>query len=119
MSSKRAGSKGQIDLFGARLEGLLDSTHPLYVLAQRIDWHRFEAKFGICFADSSGRPALSTRLVVGLEYLKYTFNESDESVVEKFVENHLLALLLRPQSLHLQASLSPNLTRQVAGEGWS
>lgn len=87
MHSKKAGSKGQIDLFGARLEDLLDSTHPLYVLAQQIDWQRFETKFGIHFADSSGRPALSTRLVVGLEYLKYTFNESDESVVEKFVEN--------------------------------
>lgn len=87
MRSQNAGSQGQIDLFGARLEDLLDSTHPLFVLADRIDWQRFETKFGVHFADSSGRPALATRLVVGLEYLKYTFNLSDEAVVERFVEN--------------------------------
>ena len=28
-----------------------------------------------------------TRVMVGLHYLKHTFNESDESVVERFVEN--------------------------------
>jgi IS5 family transposase len=87
MRSKNAGSEGQIDLFGARLADLLNSVHPLFVLAGRIDWQRFEAKFGIHFADAAGRPALPTRLMVGLEYLKYTFNESDESVVDKFVEN--------------------------------
>mgnify|MGYP002781080268 CR=1 FL=1 len=87
MRSKKAGSEGQIDLFGTSLEDLLDSTHPLFVLADRIDWQRFETKFGVHFAESSGRPALPIRLVIGLEYLKYTFNESDESVVAKFVEN--------------------------------
>jgi IS5 family transposase len=87
MQSKSAGSKGQIDLFGSRLENLLDSTHPLYRLADRVDWQRFELRFGMHFAQGTGRPALSTRLMVGLEYLKYIMNESDEAVVEKFVEN--------------------------------
>jgi IS5 family transposase len=87
MYTQNTGSERQIGLFGSRLEDLLDSTHPLYVLAGSINWQRFEDKFGVHFAESSGRPALPTRLVVGLEYLKYTFNESDESVVSKFVEN--------------------------------
>jgi IS5 family transposase len=87
MKSKKAGSKGQMDLFGARLEDLLNSTHSLFVLAGRIDWPRFETKFGVHFADNAGRPALPIRLMVGLEYLKYIMNESDESVVAKFVEN--------------------------------
>lgn len=87
MRSKRTGSEGQIDLFGARLADLLNSEHRLFVLADRFDWQRFETKFGIHFAEASGRPALATRLMVGLEYLKYTFNESDESVVDRFVEN--------------------------------
>jgi IS5 family transposase len=34
-----------------------------------------------------GAPAKATRLMVGLQYLKYTFNESDESVVARWVEN--------------------------------
>lgn len=87
MQAKNAGPKGQIDLFGTRLEDLLDSSHPLYQLAKRIDWQRFETRFGEQFSIGTGRPALATRLMVGLEYLKYTMNESDESVVEKFVEN--------------------------------
>ena len=39
------------------------------------------------YGDSCGHPALPTRLLAGLHYLKYTFNESDESVVERWVEN--------------------------------
>jgi transposase, IS5 family len=34
-----------------------------------------------------GRPALATRLVVGLHYLKYLYNVSDEVVVASWVEN--------------------------------
>jgi len=34
-----------------------------------------------------GAPGKAIRLMVGLHYLKYTFNESDESVVERWVEN--------------------------------
>ena len=33
------------------------------------------------------RPGTSIRLLVGLHYLKQTFNESDESVVIRFLEN--------------------------------
>ncbi|MEO0375082.1 MAG: transposase [Cyanobacteria bacterium P01_A01_bin.17] len=36
---------------------------------------------------SVGRPALPTRLLVGLHYLKALYDESDESVVAKWVEN--------------------------------
>ena len=34
-----------------------------------------------------GAPAKATRLLVGLHYLKHTFNESDESLIERWVEN--------------------------------
>jgi len=50
MLSQKAGSEGQMNCFGARLADLLDSTHPLFVLAGRIDWQRFEMKFGVHFA---------------------------------------------------------------------
>lgn len=61
--------------------------HPLYQLAEAIDWTRFETEFGVLYAEGIGRPGLPTRLLVGLHYLKYLFDESDESVVAKFVEN--------------------------------
>jgi transposase, IS5 family len=66
---------------------IVSHEHPLYQLAEAIDWTRFEAELGTFYAETVGRPGLPTRLMVGLHYLKYLFDESDESVVEKFVEN--------------------------------
>lgn len=34
-----------------------------------------------------GAPAKSVRLMVGLHYLKHTFNESDESLLDRWIEN--------------------------------
>jgi len=75
------------ELFRSSLEQILDRRHPLYVLANKIDWARFDKSFGNLFAQKQGRPALPTRLVVGLHYLKHAYNESDESVVARLLEN--------------------------------
>jgi transposase, IS5 family len=77
----------QCELFGARLSELLNPEHPLYVLAERIDWSQFEAVIDACYADELGRPGVNTRLMVGLLYLKHAYDESDESVVARWVEN--------------------------------
>ena len=66
---------------------LVSHEHPLYRLAEAIDWESFEAELGPLYAEAVGRPGLPTRLLVGLHYLKYLFDESDESVVERWVEN--------------------------------
>jgi transposase, IS5 family len=70
-----------------RLALLLSHEHPLYQLAEAIDWTRFEADLGALYTEDVGRPGLPTRLMVGLHYLKYLFDESDETVVAKFIEN--------------------------------
>src|SRR5687768_5751754 len=77
----------QCELFGARLSELLNPEHPLYVLAERLDWSQFDAAIDTCYADELGRPGVNTQLMVGLHYLKHAFNESDESVVARWVEN--------------------------------
>jgi transposase, IS5 family len=77
----------QSELFGARLRELLNPEHPLYVLAERIDWSRFDSAIDTCYADEIGRPGVNTRLMVGLIYLKHAFDESDESLVARWVEN--------------------------------
>jgi len=75
------------DLFRSSLEQILNIKHPLYALANKIDWEGFDKSFGVLFAQKQGRPGLPTRLVVGLHYLKHAFNESDESVVARLLEN--------------------------------
>jgi IS5 family transposase len=52
-----------------------------------LNWAQFERQFGKFYAEGLGRPALATRLVVGLHYLKYLYNVSDEGVVASWVEN--------------------------------
>ncbi|TWU27627.1 IS5 family transposase [Bythopirellula polymerisocia] len=80
-------STPQRQLFGAHLSELLNPEHPLYILSQQIDWQQFDVAIDSCYAEELGRPGVNTRLMVGLMYLKHTFNESDESVVARWVEN--------------------------------
>jgi IS5 family transposase len=75
------------DLFHSSLEQILNKRHPLYELANKIDWGRFDKSYGALFSQKHGRPASPTRLVVGLHYLKHAYNESDESVVARLLEN--------------------------------
>lgn len=88
MQPKKTGrDQSEFDLFRSRLEQILNRKHPLYVLAGQIDWSYFEQEFGSLYVPNVGRPGLPIRLMVGLHYLKHAFNESDESVVERFLEN--------------------------------
>ena len=75
------------ELFQSHFDQLLNPAHELVQLAQKIDWARFEAAFAGGYSPDMGAPAKATRLMVGLQYLKYTFNESDESVADRWVEN--------------------------------
>ena len=82
--------KGQYekpDLFKSRLDQMINLKHPLVLLSHRLDWSVFEQEFGATYHDSEGRPGAPIRVYVGLHYLKHTFDESDESVVHRFLEN--------------------------------
>ena len=68
------------DLFRARLSNQLDLKHPLVRLAELLDWQRFETAFGALYHETAGRPGKPMRLMVGLTYLKHTYNLSDEEV---------------------------------------
>ena len=69
------------------LKEFLNPAHPLSRLAGVVNWAQFERQFGKFYAEELGRPALATRLLVGLHYLKYLYNVSDEVVVASWVEN--------------------------------
>ena len=101
------------DFFRARLDQMIDLRHPLAVLATRMPWTDIEASLAPAFAhrdrkgravegadlfgptvavagagvSNAGRPRLPIRLMVALLYLKHAFNESDESLVERWSEN--------------------------------
>jgi len=64
------------DLFRNRLENIINPRHELVQLAGAIDWSRFDDAFGALYGEK-GRPALPTRLMVGLNILKYMYGLSD------------------------------------------
>jgi IS5 family transposase len=74
-------------LFLVRLDSLVDMAHPLVQLASIIDWTRIEQELGAVFHESKGAPGKPVRLMAGLQYLKHTYNLSDEKLVERWVEN--------------------------------
>ncbi len=86
MKPRKPESSPHEDLFRMKLEQLINQRHELCRLARVIDWQRCEAQFGALYAEE-GRPGIPVRLMVGLHYLKHAFNESDESVVARWVEN--------------------------------
>ena len=97
------------DLFRARLSNLLDPKHKLVRLAGLIDWQRFETAFGPLYHESIGRPGKPTRLMVGLTYLKHTFNLADEEVVERWVENPYWQFFCGFDYLQHQLPIDPSL----------
>jgi len=76
----------QIDLFKIQLKRLVDPSHELCVLSTEIDWAGLEKDLESYYA-KDGRPSVPIRKMVGLMYLKSTYNQSDESVVARWIEN--------------------------------
>jgi hypothetical protein len=101
------------DFFRARLDEMIDLRHPLAVLATRMPWADIEVSlapvlahrdrkgreiegfdmFGLTVAvaggdvSNAGRPRLPIRLMVALLYLNHAYNESDESLVERWAQH--------------------------------
>ena len=77
----------QRDLFRAELSRIIDPNHGLVRLAKVVAWDRLDELFGSIYCPDNGRPGVSTRLMVALHYLKYTYSLCDEDVVKGWVEN--------------------------------
>jgi IS5 family transposase len=52
-----------------------------------MNWDELEREVSQTLSAEGGRPALPIRLMVGLHYLKALYDESDEAIVAKWVEN--------------------------------
>ncbi len=76
-----------LEIFKVRLEEIINKAHPLVSLSETINWKKLEEKLLVKYTEKIGAPGKEIRLMVGLQYLKYMYNESDEMIVQKFVEN--------------------------------
>lgn len=73
--------------FFSTFEEWLNHNHPLYILANRVNWQYFDNAFKKHYSENMGTPAKPIRLMTGLLILKHLRNLSDESVVEQWAEN--------------------------------
>ena len=87
MGPKPAKSTDDHDLFRTELVNLIDQRHELVRLAELIDWQAFANEWSPQFVSTTGRPALPTRLMASLLYLKHVYALSDEDTVERWSEN--------------------------------
>ena len=53
------------------LSDMLNQSHPLYKLAEKIDWAKFDTAFKPLYCQNNGRPAKPIRLMCGLLILKH------------------------------------------------
>lgn len=107
-------------LFGVLLEKIVNPSHALVTLAGKINWERFEHELESNFCETTGAPAKPTRLMVGLHYLKHTFNLSDEKTVERWVENPYWQYFCGMKYFMHEQPIDPSLMtrwRKMLGDG--
>ena len=77
----------QLNIFKIPLNQFIDPNHELVLLSKKIDWDKVERDFSEYYCVDNGRPSIPIRKIVGVILLKRVFNQSDESVVERWMEN--------------------------------
>jgi IS5 family transposase len=76
----------QQNLFKTRLTDLIHLGHPLVKLAQEIFWDKMDDELQSLYSEQES-PSIPIRKIAGMLLLKEIFKESDESVVEGWIEN--------------------------------
>ena len=77
----------QLNIFKIPLNLYIKSDHELCLLSKKIDWDKLEEEFSQYYCSDNGRPSIPIRKIVGVVLLKRVYNQSDESVVERWQEN--------------------------------
>jgi IS5 family transposase len=72
MRPKQHTTTGSGDLFGARLDQIINLKHELVQLAGKIDWDWIDGEIALLYSDQ-GRPGIATRFVIGLLLLKHIY----------------------------------------------
>lgn len=86
MVIKKTEKTTQHDRFRNRLENMIDMSHPLVKLVDSLDWEVFDREFGQLHTAKVGRSATRTLFIVGLTYLQFMYDISEEAVVERWLE---------------------------------
>jgi len=76
----------QLDIFHTPLVQFIDLNRPICILARKINWEEVEKDFTVYYS-KIGAPSIPIRKMVGMMILKQMYNQSDEQVMERWLEN--------------------------------
>lgn len=77
----------QLEMFKTPLQHFIKENHKLVLLTKKINWDELEDQLSKYYCLNNGRPGVPIRTVAGMLLLRRMFNESDESVIERWIEN--------------------------------
>ena len=77
----------QLNMFRIPLKQFINESHELVLLSRKIEWEKLEKSLSVFYCENNGRPSVPIRLITGVIMLRRMFNQSDESVLDRWVEN--------------------------------
>lgn len=112
--------QNQLSMFESVLVQMINPAHELCRLAREIDWALFEREFAPLYSNT-GRPAHPIRRMVGFLILKQLYNQSDENVVARWVENPYWQHFTGEAVFQLKAPFDPSelvhFRNRIGGDG--
>jgi len=75
-----------LDLLPSPISQIINLPYLLCRLADRGSWGCFEGERSLVYGKGCGQPVLSTRLLAGLPYLKHTFEQNGEDVIDRWIK---------------------------------
>ena len=77
----------QLEMFKVPLKHFIKENHELVLLSKMINWEQLESELSIYYCENNGRPCIPIRTIAGIVLLRRVFDESDESILDRWVEN--------------------------------
>jgi len=77
----------QLEMFRIPIKQFIKENHELVLLSKKIDWDKLDKNLETFYCTDNGRPGVPIRTIAGIILLRRMFDESDESVLDRWVEN--------------------------------
>jgi transposase, IS5 family len=74
----------QLEMFKVPFKHFIKENHELVFQSKKINWEQLESDLGIYYREDNGIPI---QTIVGIVHLKRIFDKSDESIMDRCVEN--------------------------------
>jgi transposase, IS5 family len=77
----------ELEMFKVPLKHFINQGHELVLLSRKINWEQLESELSVYYCEDNGRPNIPIRTIAGIVLLKRIYDQSDESILHRWVEN--------------------------------